>query len=43
MKYFYYGFMHIRDWRILPWISTMDKKGSWEFTWLIFVMGIEYE
>lgn len=43
MRYFYYGFLHVGDWRILPWISTLDKSRGWEFTWLVFVFGVEDE
>ena len=32
-----YGFRHIGDWTILPWIASGDN--GWEFTWLCFIVA----
>jgi len=29
-----FGFSHIGDWTIFPWIATDDR--GWEFTWVFF-------
>jgi hypothetical protein len=29
-----FGFRHISDWTIFPWIETGDK--GWQFTWVFF-------
>ena len=32
-----YGFRHIGDWTLLPWLATADN--GWEITWLFLIIS----